>query len=429
MKRVFHHRVACGIVAVMIAVLFPLSPLYAATPDPAIAKVTFTFDDARASVYTKAAGILQQYGLKGTLYVITGCVGMTKTPNTCHAANDMSYMTWDQITALQNTYGWEIGSHTVSHPYLASKNASDGQPNLLTAAQQETEISQSKTALASHGINAQSFASPYGDYSMATLRTIAKYYTSHRGFKDQNDNVYPYNDRLLNNYPVQYPVALSSVTAKIDAAIAKKTWVVLTFHDIVTTPSTDPEQYQWSTANFEALAAYVKQKVAAGTLTNTNVTSGLSTGTPNLLPDVVASKKVGNGWTTDTTGGAVFTPSSSYTKATSTADSATSLRVAGTSTAGHLFSPKIAVNSGQVYVLKNYLSVTSVTKGEIGYYIDEYDSSGTWISGQYKTRETTAYVENINFVYQPSSVAVKTARLQVYVTAGSTIQATIDSFQ
>lgn len=426
MKRINFRRVACAFIAVCVAGLFPTSPLSALSPDPATAKITFTFDDARASSYSTAAPTLKTYGLKGMLYVTTGCVGMTKTPNTCHAANDVSYMTWDQVTALQNTYGWEVGSHSMTHPYMASTNADDDQPNLLTLTQVEQEVSGSKTALSAHGINAQSFASPYGDYSMDTLRIIAKYYESHRAFKEESTNVYPYNDRLINNFQVQYPVTLSAVQKKVDEAITKKSWLVLTFHDIKDKASTNANQYQWSTANFKSLAAYVKQKVTAGQLANVNVSEGIVNGTQNLLPAVIASNKIGNGWATDQAGS--FVPSSTYTAQT-TADTITSLRALGGQASAHLFSPAVTVNNNQVYVIKSYLSVSSITAGEIGYYIDEYDASGTWISGQYKTREYTPYVENLNVTYQPSSVIVKSARLQVYITAGSTIQATVDAFK
>jgi hypothetical protein len=221
-------------------------------------------------------------------------------------------------------------------------------------------------------------------------------------------------------------VTLAAVKTKVDEAITNKTWLVLTFHDIADKASSDVNKYQWSTANLTSLAAYVKSKLTAGSLSNVNVTEGLVRGTTNLLPAVVTSKQLANGWTTDTP--AAFTPSSAAAT-TQTADTVTSLRAVGASTAAHLLSPSIPVDSGSVYVIKNYLSVTEITKGEIGYYIDEYDASGTWISGQYKTREPTVYVENLNFTYQPSSKAVKHAALQVYITAGSTIRASVDLLQ
>ncbi|WP_322791531.1 polysaccharide deacetylase family protein, partial [Bellilinea sp.] len=62
------------------------------------------------SVYEFAFPILQQYGLQGVVYVITGYVGAP------------TYMNADQLVELFAN-GWEIGSHTVSHEDLV-KNPS-----------------------------------------------------------------------------------------------------------------------------------------------------------------------------------------------------------------------------------------------------------------------------------------------------------------
>ncbi len=165
--------VAALLVAATVTVNFALPS--SADTAPAQAKVSFTFDDGAASSYTYAAPTLSKYGLSGTNFVTTGCVGMTTVPNKCRADNDVKYMTWTQVKALQNTYGWEIGSHTMTHPYLASYDASDGQPKPLTQSQVVNEIAGSKTALTAQGINATAFASPYGDYNQFSLETIAKY--------------------------------------------------------------------------------------------------------------------------------------------------------------------------------------------------------------------------------------------------------------
>src|SRR5688572_26130780 len=182
-------------------------PAFAAVQSPtAAAKVSFTFDDGFTSALTKASPALGQYGLSGTNYVISGCVGMTTAPNNCAADGDQSYMTWDQINQLKTTYGWEIGGHSVSHPQLAT----DG----LTVAQLEQQIANNKQELANHGYNAVSFASPFGDYSNTTLAVIAKHFASHRGFHDVSNNVWSYNDYLLNNMQVQAGVTVAQVKAR-----------------------------------------------------------------------------------------------------------------------------------------------------------------------------------------------------------------------
>ncbi|MFZ6018430.1 MAG: polysaccharide deacetylase family protein [Chloroflexota bacterium] len=67
--------------------------------------IIVTFDDGYRSVYEFAFPILQQYGLQGVVYVITGYVGAP------------TYMNADQLVELFAN-GWEIGSHTVSHEDL-----------------------------------------------------------------------------------------------------------------------------------------------------------------------------------------------------------------------------------------------------------------------------------------------------------------------
>ncbi len=419
-------NIALGILLSLIAVSGITLPVQAiAIPSPAKAQITFSFDDGRMNAYNNAAPILQKYGLKGTMYAITGCIGMTTTPNKCHADTSKRYMDWIKLKALQDSYGWEIGSHTVSHPYLASFDASDGQPKPLTPAQVVTELSQSKTDLITHGIKAQSFASPYGDYNNFTLKTIAKYYSSHRGFADQNDNRYPYNERLINNFQVQNPVTLTAAKAKVDYAIDHKTWLVMTFHDIVPNPSTKSGDYQWSNSNFEALAAYVQSKQATGLATNVNVTEGTVKPTSNILPHFGMNGVFANGWRTDTPG--AFYISSNGNGAFPQASN--SIAATGSTAQAHLFSPRVDVSSSSLYALKSYLNASALHNGEIGFYIDEFDANGNWISGQYKGREISAYVENFNTLYQPTSSAVRKASLQIYTTPGSSVNSFIDNIE
>jgi peptidoglycan/xylan/chitin deacetylase (PgdA/CDA1 family) len=397
-------------------------------PAPA-ALVSFTFDDGNQSAYTQAAPTLQKHGLTGTSYVITNCVGMTTAPNTCRANTDLPYMTWDQVTALHSTYGWEIGSHTVDHQCLASNSAADPddcQKSTLTAAQVDAELANSKSALASHGIDATALAVPYGDYSNTVVAKAAKYYTSMRGFHEQGTNQWPLDDYLLNNISVQETTStVASLEAQVDQAIANGTWAVFTFHDIETKPSTDPDDYQFGTAELDQLAAYVQAKQAAGQLKAVNVSQGLVTGDTNLLPNGSFNDGVGDGWTTDYAAG--------ITKDTggngSYPDPTNAIKlVSGTSGTQHLFSPTIGVNPQATYLVKAFLNVSALKTGEVAFYVDEYDASGTWISGQFRKRENSSFVENMNFTYAPTSTKVARARLQVIV-AGTGITAYLDSVQ
>ncbi len=385
------------------------------------AKVSFTFDDGLTSAYTQAAPTLAKYGFTGTNYVISGCVGMTTTPNTCHANTAATYMDWTQIKALQSTYKWEIGSHTVSHPYLASKDATDGQPNVLTPAQVTAELVNSKAAFAAQGITTTDMATPYGDYTAPVLAQIAKYYASMRGFADTGYNSWPNSDYLVRDQQVQAGVTVATVKSYIDTAIKNNQWLVLTFHDIKVNASTNPDDYEYKTADLDAIAAYVKSK----NMPVVNVNSALVTSDVNLLANPSFNSGIASGWTTDA--------ATNVTKDTATngsyPDPTNSIKFVGTTKAIHLFSPKVAVATNTTYLLKNFINVQKRTSGEASFYIDEYDSNGSWISGQYKTAGRAVWVDSMNFSYKPTSANVAKASLQVGVSANSGITAYFDNAQ
>jgi peptidoglycan/xylan/chitin deacetylase (PgdA/CDA1 family) len=405
-------------------------PAYAAATNatPA-AKVSFTFDDGLASVINQAAPTLAAHGLSGTSYVITNCVGMTAVPNTCRANSGAAYMTWQQIQTLQSTSKWEIGSHTVDHKCLASNGSidpGDCQAGTLTPAQVDTELSQSRSVLASHGIIATSFAPPYGDYNNAVLAQVAKYYATMRGFQDVSDNVWPYNEYLLNDVPVRETVdTVASIEAKVDRAIANKQWLVLTFHDIVANPSQRPDDYQYGTAELDQVAAYVAAKQAAGLLQTVHVDQGAVTGTDNLIANSTFNDGIASGWTTDN--------AAAVAKDTATngsyPDAVNSVKLLAPATGNaHLFSPKLTVNPTTTYLFKSFLNLKTITSGQVAFYIDEYDANGNWVSGQYRDQENNAFVENMNFTYKPSSATVSKASLQV-IDGGTGISAYLDNVQ
>jgi peptidoglycan/xylan/chitin deacetylase (PgdA/CDA1 family) len=402
----------------MVLSVSSVAPASATVNNPApSAKVTFTFDDGLSTNISQAAPALAAYGLNGTAYITTGCIGMTTTPNTCAADEQDTYMTWEQVTQLQNTYGWEIAAHTVNHPQLAT----DG----LTKAQIDSELANSKAALAAHGFNATNFATPYGDYNDTVLAEIAKYYASHRGFHDVDNNIWSYNDYLINNMQVQAGVTVAQVKSRIDQAIANNQWLVLTFHDVRANASTDPQEYEYPTANLTQIAAYVKSKKDAGLIKPVNVKDGLVTSTTNLFTNGGFENGLSGGWATDTATNVVADSGTNG----SYPEPAKSVAITTGATNTHLFSPKIAVDSAETYMFKSFLNLTARTSGELGYYIDEYNAAGSWISGKWIKSVTAPTVQSINFTYTPSSVNVKKASLQVYTTANSGIKAYVDQFQ
>lgn len=122
--------------------------------------VAVTFDDAYRSTLTCAAPVLAGLGLPGTVFVPTdyvdgsepmswpGIEGWRDTPY----AEDLVCLTWDELAALRDA-GWEIGSHTRSHPRLTR----------LADDRLRDELTGSRRALVDRFGRCASLALPYGD--------------------------------------------------------------------------------------------------------------------------------------------------------------------------------------------------------------------------------------------------------------------------
>ncbi|HXY18235.1 MAG TPA: polysaccharide deacetylase family protein [Candidatus Nitrosopolaris sp.] len=430
----------------------------AAAPVLPTPRISFTFDDGLTSADANAAPILAKYGFAGTDFVISGCVGMSTTPNTCHANNDASYMTWAQINDLKNTYHWEIGSHTVDHACLASNATADPDDcsapyGGLTPAQVNSELTTSALTIGSNvGVTPTDFATPYGDWTPPVLAQIAAVYASHRGFADSIDqngdgvidhgNTYPYNDYLLYDYQVQGDtagggVSVAQVESMINQTITNNQWLILTMHDILPNASTNPADYQYSTTNLDAICAYIKSL----NIPVVTINQGLVTNTGNLLPNSSFDTALSSN-TTDTTSWSTDDPTDIHQDTGGNGNypsPANSVVLNGTTKDIHLFSPQVPIVGTKTYVLKNYLNVTNMTVAaghEIDFYIDEYDASGNYLQTKFMKSEVGdsaelngAWVEELAFTYTPTNATVAKARLQLVVTANSGAKAYLDNSQ
>jgi len=196
--------------------------------------VTLTFDDFFTSFYDNAFPLFKKYGMTGTMYLVTSDL------------DQPGLMTSSQLHEIQS-YGFEIGSHTVTHPHLP----------LLTPADLDAELLNSKNTLSKYmGTSIDSFASPYGEYTDEVLTHIAKYYSSHRSVDvgyNTKDNFTPYNIKAMSPTVATTP---EEVLAWVDEAIRNKALVSIVYHDIVNNGTT------WSNtpAHLETVLAGLKAR-------------------------------------------------------------------------------------------------------------------------------------------------------------------------
>lgn len=132
----------------------------ATVASPGARALAVTFDDAFRSVLEHAKPVLDELGWPATVFVPTDFPGRAPLAwaGTDHwaqgpDAHELAAMDWDELVALAGD-GWEIGSHTCSHPRLTT----------LDDAALERELAASRAECERRlGVPVGAIAYPYGD--------------------------------------------------------------------------------------------------------------------------------------------------------------------------------------------------------------------------------------------------------------------------
>ncbi len=129
--------------------------------------VLITFDDGYKDNYTNAYPIMKKYGFKGTIFVVTGFLGVYD-----------NYMTWEQAKELADN-GFSIESHTYSHKSMTEANDEEI----------SKELTKSRDTIKNKlGIDADFMAYPTGTYNLHIAELVQK--AGYKGaFTIKYDNV------------------------------------------------------------------------------------------------------------------------------------------------------------------------------------------------------------------------------------------------
>lgn len=127
-----------------------------------------TFDDAPLSVYERAAPILADLELPATVFAATEYTskgelaawdGISHWLGTPHE-QELACMSWEQLGTLAEA-GWEVGSHTRTHPRLSTLEPSEVREQ-LAGSRHECE--------AALGAPCLTLAYPYGESNVVSAR-------------------------------------------------------------------------------------------------------------------------------------------------------------------------------------------------------------------------------------------------------------------
>jgi peptidoglycan/xylan/chitin deacetylase (PgdA/CDA1 family) len=209
---------------------------------------TVTFDDGSLSQLEHGYRVLRALDVRGVLFFVTGLAGS--------AFRGERLLTVAELREL-SAVGWEIGSHTVSHPHLARHGKTQLGPTALRA-----ELRDSKRWLREHGFDAHSFAYPYGRYSDEVERMASSYYRYVRTTADGLNPISERNERLGS-----YNLCGRKVDRwrrAVDAAATSSQWVIGVVHHVAALPESIPpdDESSWITA--DQLEECVRYAVDAG---------------------------------------------------------------------------------------------------------------------------------------------------------------------
>lgn len=182
--------------------------------------VSFTFDDAPRSAFTKGAAILEKAGGCGTFYV---CGGLCDT-----TADGMEFMRSTDLSQLKNR-GHELACHTFSHVRVPSLSR--------TGFAAELDRNQRFVDSACGDVMLRNFSYPFGDVSPASRLSAQSRFSSCRGIT-AGVNHGMVDLGLLQAVSI-YDRAFDRkmVERHIDQAKQSNGWLIFYTHDIDERPS------------------------------------------------------------------------------------------------------------------------------------------------------------------------------------------------
>ncbi|MDD2902372.1 MAG: polysaccharide deacetylase family protein [Syntrophales bacterium] len=391
-------------------ILIILTGAFLFTPHTAQSKaawtgmVSFNFDDGHKSVYENALPVFKKYQIVGSIFPVVGAI----------EDQEDWIVTWPQLSEFQAA-GWEVGSHTMTHPHLTT----------LSAAQVDYELGESQRILAEHGIIAKTLVFPYNSYNSLVLDYTTRYYENSRTVGEFNG--FDCNRYLIVCKEVSAATTPEEAIAWIQEAVQKKMWLVLMMHEIVTGP---PAGYQYNVADLEKIVTYV----AAHNIPAPNMQEALARRQADLGPNLIANPNLEYldpfGWAIAWSRNNASQVSVEPAPVARVFSSGNRLKIVG--------SPQKNIASTNIIELPDYkprfffsffAAVTNAGQdAEAEIYLDEFDANGQWLGGQW----LGGFYEDTwglpGYLYQPSSHQVRKIMIDIYTIPGANITIWGDNF-
>jgi peptidoglycan/xylan/chitin deacetylase (PgdA/CDA1 family) len=230
-------------------VFFYVAGIYA-VPTQRKATVSFAFDDGHESVFTRGLKKLSSYRYPASAYMIANTVG---------SANSLNL---EQLYKLRDQHHWEIAGHSLT---LASHNLQDGLDDLEPEEALKAEMDGLRDWLDENGFSRASFAYPKGAAGPRVRKFVERDYCSGRATARGPETLPARDNYTMRGWSVNgLNTSSEEIEAAIDRAAADGTWLILSFHDIVSGEPDLPTEF--NSNEFNAIVDHVRSLQKKGGL-------------------------------------------------------------------------------------------------------------------------------------------------------------------
>jgi hypothetical protein len=238
-------------------VFFYTAGIYA-VPTYRTATVSFAFDDSLASTFTLGLKKLSVYQMPATEYAIADAIG------------EPGFLTEEQLDAMRALDGWEIGGHGAS---LDDHNEPNGLDS-LSPSEVKSDFDAMREWMSEHDFPQRTFAYPKGAAGGAARKYAQRDYCAARVTADGPETIPPRNPLTIRGFSINSDfTSLAELVREVDRAIAERSWLVLTFHNLVTGVPAETTDFNFT--EFAELVDYVHARKLEGKLQTRTVANAV----------------------------------------------------------------------------------------------------------------------------------------------------------
>jgi hypothetical protein len=211
--------------------------------------VSFAFDDSLESTFTLGVEKLTAYRMPASEYVIA------------NAIDQPGFLTEEQLYTMRNLDHWEIGGHAAT---LEDHNEPNGLDS-LTPEELKADFDTMREWMGERGFKQRTFAYPKGAAGLEVRKYAQRDYCAARVTAKGPETIPPRNMFTIRGFSIDSSEShLADLEREVDKAIAEKSWLVLTFHNLVTGAPAETTDFNY--AEFAKLVDYIQALRAEGRL-------------------------------------------------------------------------------------------------------------------------------------------------------------------